>query len=381
MTQTEQQAWDAAQATIKSHECICGAMLGIAWTAEKGWHPRCVKDRAHTEWNPIKSLVRQFREGEALPARIAGEVERVVGRLDLARLNPNVAIGLCLRKFTDLRTPLEASIFLGQCAQLGLNPFLGEAVPLVFNKDKPDRSVAFFVGGDGWATLASREEPDRWTGGPNLRRVVKPEDKVALGFNAGDFVVEAKGKVRGDPDEKILISAMKPDDVARGQYWTKANPWEMAEARATRRWIRQFFKGAIGKAQRLQAAALEGVDTTAIEGFQNIIEGEYREVVTNGGAKQLASREAPEDWDVDAARVESPAKPVSPAGPAASAKDEQSVRAEAIAKRLNWDSLRFAAEFESRAKAVWRLATPLTKAAVMDEMEREAAKPKQEAQS
>lgn len=329
----------------------------MAWTAEKGWHPRCTKDRTHTEWRPTRSLMQQYRQGESLPIRVAAEVERVVGRLDLARLNPGVAIGLCLNKFKDLRTPLEASIFLGQCAQLGLNPFLGEAVPLVFNKDKADRSVTFFVGGDGWATLASREEADRWAGGPSLRRIVKPEDKVALGFNATDFVVEAKGKARDDPDEKVLISAMKPDDVARGQYWTKANPWEMAEARATRRWIRQFFKGAIGKAQRLQAAALEGVDTTAIEGFNAIIEGEYREVPTNGGTKKASGTEAPEDWDVEAGKAEAApasAKPAVAQKPAPASEVAPSAKAgSADATPATWAEL-------WRDVKTWNLVNPPT---------------------
>ena len=59
-------------------------------------------------------------------------------------------------------------------------------------------------------------------------------------------------------------------------------------------------------------------------------------------------------------------------------RDEQSIRAKAIAQALGWDSLRFAAEFEKRAATTWREASPLTKAAVMDEIEKAYPLPKEE---
>ena len=100
---------------------------------------------------------------------------------------------------------------------------------------------------------------------------------------------------------------------------------------------------------------------------------------------ESASTEAPEDWDVEAAKVEQPpSKPAAPAPPKPTpqapsntppVRDEQSIRAKAIATALGWDSLRFAAEFEKRAATTWREASPLTKAAVMDEIERTAPAP------
>ena len=280
--QEEQQQWDDAQRVLRSYECACGGVLGSAYTPDRGWYVRCGRDPAHTEWRTIRSLTRMAREGETLPvSAAAGHVERIVGRLDLARMPSGTAIALAMKKFPDLVNQTDAAIFLGQAAQLGLNPFLGEAVPLVFNKNDPrKRSVAFFVNGDGWATLAACEEPELWAGGPTLRRVTDNEEKIRLGFTKEDWVVEARGVLKGQPDPKVHVSAWTPSDAADAkehhQTYAAWHPWEMAEARASRRWFRNFFRGAMGKAQRVQAAALEGVDAKTIEGFQSIIEGEYR---------------------------------------------------------------------------------------------------------
>lgn len=85
---------------------------------------------------------------------------------------------------------------------------------------------------------------------------------------------------------------------------------------------------------------------------------------------ESTAREVPEQPPSKAAAPAAPKPtPTTPATPPV--KDEQSVRAEAISAARGWDSKRFLKEFEVRASTTWRGASPLTKAAVMDTIERD----------
>ncbi len=301
--------YEECQRTCGTHLCGCGGRLVTAWDgAAECFFVRCVKDDGrksveatmHSGWQAVQSLTQMYRRGEALPINLANQAERVVGKLDLARMNATLAIRLAQDKFHDLKGDRDGTaLFLAQAAQIGLNPLLGECVPLVFNKnDRQKRQVSFFVNRNGWGVLAGREQPDMWDGGPNLLRITDPVKKQEYGFDATDFVVEAAGRLKGDPPGmgRVLRSAYTEADrleaKAHRQAYAENHPWEMAEARAERRWYQLFYRAAMGLAQRVQAATLENVDAQGIEGFTQILEGEWHPPAGEGGGTAPPASEA-----------------------------------------------------------------------------------------
>lgn len=304
---TEQQQWDDAQRVIREFECACGGALGTAWHKSRGWYVRCGRDPAKPEEEPthqerrrIRSLGEMYRQGEGLPVSLANQAERRIGPLDLARMDGGTAIAVVMSKFPDaLETRGAAAMFVAQCLTVGLNPLLGECCPLAFRSTRRGgaKAATFFPQRDGWAHLASREEPELWLGGPDLRRVADPEEKVRLGFDRDDYVVVARGWQRGIPEARVKVAAFCQWewDKAKNNPATKdnpqgRNPWGMAEARAERLWYANFFRGAFGKAQRVQSQALtdEGVEVVELE---KVIEGEWHEVPPHPSARAVPPKD------------------------------------------------------------------------------------------
>ncbi|MFH1486688.1 MAG: hypothetical protein ABIH46_11510 [Chloroflexota bacterium] len=330
---TPQDFWDEAQKTVTRYECgVCGNRLGIIWH-EGRWQARCPYDKTHEGHKPIQSITQRYRQGEGVPLQIANVIER---RSPLVPGQELRAVALAQHRWPDLDEG-SAALFLSQAMEVGLNPFFGEAAPLVFRSKRREgvKTVIFFPTKDGRAVLAAREESERWDGPPNIRPITDADEKKKLGWNDGDLVAEARGTTK-DSDREIVVHRRYSEFEHRRDQGRNApaalDPQNQANVRAERWWYKTAFPLAESKARSAQAVTLqeEGYST---EELDQVIEGTYR-FVDEDKPRPGARPQRPPSQEATPTEPSPDAELLKPASPELKAQVLQAAQAAGLAGTL-----------------------------------------------
>lgn len=308
---------DAAERFIRTHTCAeCGVRLSVAWGGGFGvdsYVIRCSRDPKH--------------EG----------MERTGGHMStgLQRYEPGQALQVFEKRWGTLAPNQKDAEGAKLCdlVALGFDPIL--------HLQLYQGRVTTTIDGMYW-WVSGDKRFERMVSEP-----IAPNLKDAYGLGPDDIGVITKLYVKGLV-EPFCTGFGKANMKTDRNPVSKDHPYRMGEKRSENQAIRKLRP--IGVKVYMPEEVVEGelVDTST---------GEIQEPPV---AAPAAQKPAPS----------TKAGPAQPQGKAP-AKDEFAARAEAIATARGWDRERFLKEFEPRAVATWREATPLTKAATMDVIERD----------
>ncbi len=272
--------YDEGQNLIRNFECECGGVLSLAWGGAydiDGYVVICGQDREHTAIRKIRSLTQAYRQGAGAPLVVEDKIER---RMMPSGGDINRALSMLAIRYpsAELDKP-SASLFLVDCMRLGLDPLLGEAVPIpFFNRKLGKKIVTPIITEDGYLSMAARACPDRWAGPPSVEPITDPALKKEICEDENAWVWKAIGRTKD----------MEPGQVSTTYGWFKTSeretaqrhgtpagglPGNQARVRAIKRWVRENFPEARARMKELTAewmAQAEGVQEA-----QAVIEAEY----------------------------------------------------------------------------------------------------------
>ncbi len=272
------------QTLLKTHRCHCDVGLVLAWGGAdgiNGYVLKCAEDPEHTGMVEQPTVSQAIRRAGGGPIHAQNRVEaRSLQAMDMTR-----AITMVQHRFPRARLDEgTAAFFLWDCMRQGVDPLLGEAVPIPFKgKDGKPLTVTILTE-DGFLSMAARACPDTWTGPPQTSPVTEPELRKAICGDEDALVWEAKGNRKGG-QEYTTWGWIKPKEIREGQSSGTPKgdlPGNQARIRAIKRWIREVYPEARHKMMELYQESLERLqiegDPQSMLEVGAIIDAEYHVV-------------------------------------------------------------------------------------------------------
>ena len=309
----------------KNNVCAeCSGELTIHTVPErKVLEVGCVQNKEHKGFQTRESITQMVRRGATAPGEIVEALKKRMLPQDVTPEAFNRSLALVRTKFPDIAQDLPtATLFLLDAIRLGLDPLLGEMVPLVFNKGKPNVTVVPFITEQGELSGAARACADDWNGPPRVmplrdyllslehlkhrpldeinqivkdtaKDLVKDEDAhiwVALGKRRSD-TTEAKDL----PPQYGWFTKDDEEDARTKRTPAAKMPGNMARIRAVRRWTHETYPE-----WRAKMIVLTGEWQERSKGVveaRKVLDGEYKLISDKGGGDQShrqAKKEAPQ---------------------------------------------------------------------------------------
>ena len=272
-----------------------------------------------------------YRRGEEVHPAIKEAIEKK----SLERMGLERAMNLLALRYPDaIRDPPTASLFIYDCARLGLESLISpaEAIPVVFTSRKKKRgadgkiikdregkpvieekeTVQMVITGDGWLSMAARGCKEDWVGPPKVIRLedylfTLPEHKARpyeqIQQIASDIKLSeckdkeawyylAIGKRRGMTEDAVVPGYFTHKDMEKAEKArlpAASEPGNQATWRAQKKWVRKVFPECRQKMLDLTREWLQRAE--GIQEAQEYIDAEYALISLPEGDEKIGVKE------------------------------------------------------------------------------------------